>query len=79
MVRSRLSSKSQIVLPAELRRELGIQPGDELLVEREDDRIVIRKPGPESWVDRLEAFCGDHWSGLAEDVERQRAQWDERE
>lgn len=78
MARARLSSKAQIVLPAGLRRELAIEPGDELLVEREDDRIVVRKPGPGSWVGRLESFCGDHWSGLAEEVQRERALWDRR-
>ncbi len=73
---ARLSSKSQIVIPAEARRELGIHPGDELLVEIEDDRIVIRKHEPESALAQLEAYCGEHWRDAAEEIQRERGMWD---
>lgn len=33
--------KGQVVIPAELRRELGIEPGDKVVVEREDDALKI--------------------------------------
>ena len=49
-----LSSKSQLVLPAEIRRKLGIHPGDRLVVELEGDHAVIRK-APCSDVDALAA------------------------
>ena len=44
-----ISSKGQIVLPAELRREDGIEPGEEFEVERLDRgeyRLVRKKPRP---------------------------------
>ena len=46
MATATLSSKSQLVLPAEIRRKLGIHPGDRLVVELEGDHAVIRKAPP---------------------------------
>lgn len=71
---ARISSKSQIVIPAEVRRKLGLHPGDVLDVEVEDDRIVLRKT-PESWLERLAAFRGEHWEGVAEEIQRERDEW----
>jgi AbrB family looped-hinge helix DNA binding protein len=78
MAIARLSSKSQIVIPAEARRELGIEPGDELIMEIEQDRIVIRKREAGSPLERLEAYRGDHWRGAAEEILRERELWDRR-
>lgn len=41
-MQTRVSSKGQIVLPAPLRRKLGIQPGDPLDIAIERDRIVLK-------------------------------------
>lgn len=70
-----LSSKSQIVLPAEVRRQLGLRPGDRLLIEVEDDHIVIRKASA-SDVDALAELRSELWQGYAEDLERARNEWD---
>jgi len=46
-MRTTISSKGQIVLPAEIRRQDGIKPGEEFDVERVDAgeyRLVRRKP-----------------------------------
>ena len=52
-----VSSKGQIVLPAELRRDDGIQAGQEFeieRIERGEYRLVRREPGPnEGLVDWL--------------------------
>jgi AbrB family looped-hinge helix DNA binding protein len=40
-VRTRLSSKGQVVLPGPIRRQLGLQPGDELEAALERTRIVM--------------------------------------
>ena len=48
-MRTRVSSKGQIVLPAELRQQDGIEPGQEFDVERVDRgeyRLVRRKRRP---------------------------------
>ncbi|MGO9246769.1 MAG: AbrB/MazE/SpoVT family DNA-binding domain-containing protein [Verrucomicrobiia bacterium] len=54
---TKLSTKGQIVLPAEMRRQDGIEPGQEFEIERVDRgeyRLVRRQPRPnEGLVDWL--------------------------
>ena len=71
-----LSSKAQLVLPAEIRRKLGIHPGDRLVVELEGDHAVIRK-APCSDVEALAAYRSDIWQGFADDVQAGRDEWDQ--
>ena len=70
-----LSSKSQLVLPAEIRLKLGIHPGDRLVVEVEGDRAVIRK-APYSDVEALAAYRSNIWRDYADDVQKARDEWD---
>lgn len=52
-MKTRISSKGQIVLPAELRRRDGIEPGQEFVIERLDRgeyRLVRREPPPNEGV-----------------------------
>jgi AbrB family looped-hinge helix DNA binding protein len=79
MPKVKLSSKSQIVVPAEARRALGLEPGDVLDVEVQGDRILLRKETDRSCAfDRLLQFVGDHaWSGASEALERSRQEWEE--
>ena len=52
-MKTTVSSKGQIVLPAELREQDGIEPGEEFLVERLDRgeyRLVRRMPPPNEGV-----------------------------
>lgn len=39
----KVGPKGQVVLPKDMRDELGIAPGDEVMFDRSDDRIVVRK------------------------------------
>ncbi len=71
-----LSSKSQIVIPARIRRRLGLAPGDRLEVEVEGDHLIIRKL-PASDCERLASFRSPLWKGYAGEVERAREEWDE--
>ncbi len=41
-VKSKVSTKSQITLPKKLRDALGIRPGDEVIFEKMDDRIILK-------------------------------------
>jgi AbrB family looped-hinge helix DNA binding protein len=43
-MRTRVSTKGQIVLPSPLRRKLGIRAGDSLDISVENDRIVLIAP-----------------------------------
>jgi AbrB family looped-hinge helix DNA binding protein len=62
-MKTTLSSKGQIVLPAELRREDGIQPGDQFEVERlEAGEYVLRRlvPPPNNGLVSLLRSCPVH-------------------
>lgn len=71
---ARLSSKSQIAIPAAIRRRLGFQAGDLLEIAQEGDHVVLRK-APGSYVDALEACGSDIWRGYEEELEAARGQW----
>ena len=43
---SQLSTKGQVVIPASLREELGLEPGTQLAIEREGDAIILRPLTP---------------------------------
>ncbi len=75
LITTTLNAQSQLPLPAEIRRQLGIQPGDRLIVETEDDCIIIRK-APPSDVDALAAYQSDLWRGYAEQLAQARDEWD---
>jgi AbrB family looped-hinge helix DNA binding protein len=49
MPRTTISSKYQITLPARLIREMGLQPGDQLAVERKGLAVILH-PRPKDWV-----------------------------
>lgn len=46
--RVRLSSKGQLVIPADLREQLGLQPGDELVLHLLSDRMMLAEVAPPS-------------------------------
>ena len=71
----KLSSKSQLVLPAAIRKRLAIKPGDLLQVVEKDDAIVIRR-APSSYVDELERCASDLWRGYEAELEKSRERWD---
>jgi AbrB family looped-hinge helix DNA binding protein len=41
----RVGPKGQVVIPKELRDELGIEPGDEVSFWRHDDHVAVRRAG----------------------------------
>ncbi len=72
---ARLSSKSQIVIPAAIRRRLGLKAGDLLEIRQEGDSVVVRK-AERSALDELERIGGDLWRGSVEALKREREEWD---
>ncbi len=76
MPTAKLSSKSQLVLPAEIRRKLEIHPGDRLVVELEEDHVVIRK-APTSDVKALAAYRSKIWQDYADELQQTRDAWDQ--
>lgn len=41
-VSSKVSSQNQITLPGDVRKKLGVKPGDKVVFIEEDDKIVIK-------------------------------------
>ena len=52
-MQTRVSSKGQIVLPAPLRRKLGIQAGDPLNIAIDRDRIVLTAPKKKKYAAKI--------------------------
>ena len=68
----KLSAKGQIVIPAWLRKELGLLEGDKLFIERKQEEVIL-KP-----VVKLSKLRGvDKLEGASEEVEKIRKEWDE--
>jgi len=51
-----VSSKGQVVIPAELRNELGIEPGTRLAMQREEGHLIIQ-PITEAFIRSLRGCC----------------------
>ena len=69
MATATLSSKSQLVLPAEIRRKFGIQPGDRLIVELEgDSRGGTQGTTPD--VEEPAAYRSAVWRDYADELKK---------
>ncbi|HEY0021370.1 MAG TPA: AbrB/MazE/SpoVT family DNA-binding domain-containing protein [Longimicrobium sp.] len=68
----KLSSKSQIVVPASVRKDLGLEPGDRVRFEPHPEGYLLRKAQAATWVDRVAAVGGDELRGYAEQLLRER-------
>ena len=61
MMTVKLSSKGQLVIPKEVRQELGLKAGDELRVNVMDGKIVIRRQKDiEAKLAALDALYGSY-------------------
>ncbi|HEX8317566.1 AbrB/MazE/SpoVT family DNA-binding domain-containing protein [Longimicrobium sp.] len=77
MRESKLSSKSQIVVPASVRKDMGLEPGDRVRFEPHlDGSYLLRKAQDTSWVDQLVAVGGNELRGYAEQLLRDREEGD---
>jgi antitoxin PrlF len=64
MIKSKLTSKSQTTIPQPVRLALGLEPGDEVVYEIEEGRVVVRKAGAAAVDDPFATF--HEWSGAAD-------------
>lgn len=69
-IRKRLGLKGQLVIPKVVRDFLGINPGDEVVIEVREKEVVIRSGlDPEDFV---EAFCSIAETKLKEKIDLER-------
>lgn len=61
----RVTTKGQVTIPKEIREELGIEPGDEVVFEPTDGGYEIRKEAPttEAGEDPFEKYRGSAETG----------------
>ena len=72
MEKVKLSAKGQIVIPARIRKELGLSEGDRLFIERRQGEMIL-KP-----VVKLSKLRGiDKLEGASKEIEKMRRKWDE--
>jgi antitoxin PrlF len=57
--RAKLTAQSQISIPAEVRKKLGVAPGGFIEFEEEDGRIFLRKAGRYTFADIHAALFPD--------------------
>ena len=70
MEKVKLSAKGQIVIPARIRRELGLSEGDRLFIERRQGEVILKPKLSElRGIDKLE--------GASKEIEKMRMEWDE--
>ena len=68
-------AKGQIIIPKEIRDQLGITPGKALSVEVVDDHVEIR-PLPDDPIEHLTGIFKDHPVSLAKELLRERGEDD---
>jgi AbrB family looped-hinge helix DNA binding protein len=78
-LRTRVSTKGQVVIPREARASAGLRSGDELVVEVKDGSIVLRK-APSSWVAWGYGLGDRVWRGVDTEayLRRERSAWEKR-
>ena len=62
---SKISVKSQTVIPREVRERLGLKPGDTLRYSLTEDGVLLDKAPPGEADDPFSAFS--EWSGAADE------------
>lgn len=62
---SKISVKSQTVIPREVRKRLGVKPGDRLRYRLTDDGVLLDKAPAAEGEDPFAAFS--EWSGAADE------------
>ncbi|MHB1399527.1 MAG: AbrB/MazE/SpoVT family DNA-binding domain-containing protein [Trichloromonadaceae bacterium] len=72
---AKLSSKSQIVLPAKIRRKLDLHPGDTLEILEQGESVLLRK-APRSYLQELEGCISDLWIGYGRELKEARDEWE---
>ncbi|MBM4135734.1 MAG: AbrB/MazE/SpoVT family DNA-binding domain-containing protein [Nitrospira sp.] len=63
LITTKVSKKSQIVIPKKVREAVGISEGDELIVDVEGDSVIL-KVKPKSYAKKLRGLHKDVWKGI---------------
>lgn len=77
MLKVRVNSKNQIVIPAEARKKLGIKPGDTLVLDVHDESIFVMRE-PDDHLEALRRVGAQAFEGIdgPEWLRRERDSWE---
>lgn len=53
-----VTTKGQVVIPAKLRRKLGIKPGTRLMFDEKNSQMIVR-PITEAYIDSIQGMLAD--------------------
>jgi AbrB family looped-hinge helix DNA binding protein len=76
---SRISSKGQVVIPADLRREHGLKPGSAVVFEQDDDGRIILAPCNYQRIYKLRGCLAGQKPSLVDQLQDDRRQERDRE
>lgn len=73
----RLSKKGQLVLPKEMRTDLGVKEGDELIIIKEDNYIMVTTPEHFAQTTRglLKGTWGKNSAEINDYINKERETW----
>lgn len=76
VARVKVSSRNQIAVPAEVRKQLGIEPGDHLLIDVRDGWMVVMRE-PDDWVEYTRGLGREVWEDIdvEEYINQERDAW----
>lgn len=76
MIKAKVSKKSQIVIPKEIRERVGISEGDELIIDVEGTRVILRAK-PKNYTRSLRGLHKNVWKGIdpKKYVKSERESW----
>lgn len=63
----RVSTKGQVVIPLEIRRSMGIRPGDRLIIIGGDQAAVLMKA--KRYAESLRGIAGGVYGGTREEID----------
>ena len=63
IITTKVSKKSQIVIPKQIRETANISEGDELIIDVEGDRVILRVK-PKSYTKKLRGLHKHVWKGI---------------
>jgi len=74
----KLSSRHQVVIPREARKKLSLHAGDQLIVEVEKEKVVMR-PRPKNYTNYMLGLGKKVWQGIdaTDYVRKERKSWGE--
>lgn len=77
MLKVKVNSKNQIVIPAEARKKLGIKPGDTLVLDIQDESMFVMRE-PDDHLEALKRLGAKAFEGIdgQEWLQRERDSWE---